>query len=304
MRRLAWIIAALALVATALVVAAPAASPNFPARIDFPSGWRAEGIAVGRGHTFYAGNTATGSIYTGDLRTGEGSVLVPGHTGGSVFGVFADNRDRIFAAGGRNCDALVYDGATGALIAHYVLTAPPCFINDVSVTNSGAYFTNTAGVPALFKIPIGPNGELGATTETIPVPFTGGNGIEATPDGKTLVAVSIFSGKLYAVDTESGAAQEIVLDQPLKRGDGLILQGHTLYYVENLPVAGVADVAVVELAPDFSSGTVVARLNSADDPIVSPATADRFGELIYVVRRNVPGGSTFYLTRLEEPNGA
>ena len=303
MRRLAWITAALGLVAAALVVATPAASPNFPARIDFPSGWRAEGVAVGRGSTFYAGNTATGSIYVGDLRTGEGSVLVPGHTGGSVFGVFADNRDRIFAAGGRNCDGLVYDASTGALIADYTLTAPPCFINDVSVTNSGAYFTNTAGAPALFKIPIAPNGELGTTTETIPVPFTGGNGIEATPDGKTLVAVSIFSGKLYAVDTETNAVSEIVLDHPLVRGDGLILQGHTLYYVENLPVRGVADVAVVELAPDFSSGTVVARLNSADDPIVSPATADRFGQLIYVVRRNVPGGTTYYLTRLEEPNG-
>jgi len=303
MRRLAWITAALGLVAAALVAATPAASPNFPARIDFPSGWRAEGIAVGRGSTFYAGNTANGSIYTGDLRTGQGSVLVPGHTGGSVFGVFADNRDRIFAAGGRNCDALVYDGATGDLIAHYVLTVPPCFINDVSVTNSGAYFTNTAGVPALFKIPIAPNGELGTTTETIPVPFTGGNGIEAAPDGKTLVAVSFTTGKLYAFDTESKTSSEIVLDHPLVRGDGLILQGHTLYYVENLPVPGVADVAVVELAPDFSSGTVVARLNSADDPIVSPATADRFGQLIYVVRRNVPGGTTFYLTRLEEPNG-
>jgi sugar lactone lactonase YvrE len=302
MRRFAWSIAAFSLVATALVAAPPAASPNFPPRIDFPSGWRAEGIAVGRGHTFYAGDTATGSIYKGDLRTGEGSVLVPGRVGGSVFGVFADNRDRIFAAGGRNCDAWVYDAATGAVIAHYTLTAPPCFINDVSVTNSGAYFTNTIGLSALFKIPIGPNGELGTTTETIPVPFTGGNGIEATADGKTLVAVSITTGTLYAIDTESNAASEIVLDKPLVRGDGLILQGKTLYYVENLPVG--ADVAVVELAPDLSSGTVGARLNSADDPIVSPATADRFGQLIYVVRRNVAGGTTYYLTRLEAPNGA
>ncbi len=310
MRRFAWSIAALALVAAALVAAPPAASPNFPARIDFPAGWRAEGIAVGRGHTFYAGNTATGSIYTGDLRTGEGSVLVPGRAGGSVFGVFADNRDRIFAAGGRNCDALVYDASTGALIAHYTLTAPPCFINDVSVTNSGAYFTNTAGRPVLFRIPIGPNGELGASSETLTLtpPVAGGNGIEATPDGKTLVMVSITLSKFFTVDPETGATKEIVLDKPVLRGDGLILQGKTLYAAENLPSAAFpglgGDVAVIELSPDLSSGTVVARLNSSDDPLVNPATADRFGQLIYVVRRNVPGGTTFYLTRLEAPNGA
>jgi sugar lactone lactonase YvrE len=301
MRRFAWSIAAISLVATALVAAPPAASPNFPARIDFPAGWRAEGVAVGRGSAFYGGDTANGSIYAGDLRTGQGAVLVAGHTGGSVYGVFADNRNRIFAAGGRNCDAWVYDAATGAVIAHYVLTVTPCFINDVTVTNSGAYFTNTNGLPAVFKIPIAPNGELGTTVETIPVPFTGGNGIEATPDGKTLIAVSINTGKLYAIDTESNVSQEIVLDHPLLRGDGLIIQGHTLYYVVNMPVG--SEVAVVEMSPDWTSGTVVGHLNSASDPLISAATADRFGQLIYVVRRNVVGGTTFYLTRLDENDG-
>jgi hypothetical protein len=298
MRRIAWSIAAFSLVATTLVAAPPAASPNFPPRIDFPAGWRAEGVAVGRGSLFYAGETGNGSIYAGDLRTGDGSVLVPGHAGGSAFGVFVDNHNRIFTAGGRNCDSWVYDATTGAVIAHYTLTVAPCFINDVTVTNSGAYFTNTVGAPAVFKIPIAPNGELGTPVETIPVPFAGGNGIEATPNGKTLIAVSIITGKLYTIDTKTNAVQEIVLDTPLQRGDGLIIEGHTLYYVENLPVG--SDVAVVHLAPDYSTGTVVGRLNSASDPLVSAATADRFGQLIYVVRRNVPGGTTFYLTRLDE----
>jgi sugar lactone lactonase YvrE len=297
MRRFAWSIAAVSLVATALVAAPPAASPNFPPRIDFPAGWRAEGIAVGRGSAFYAGDTVNGSIYAGDLRTGEGSVLVPGRVGGSVFGVFVDNRNRIFAAGGRNCDAWVYDADTGAVIAHYTLTVAPCFINDVTVTNDGAYFTNTNGLPAVFKIPIAPNGELGGPVETIPVPFIGGNGIEATPDGKTLIAVSITTGTLYKIDTATNVVTPIVLDHPLLRGDGLIIQGHTLYYVVNLAVG--SEVAVIEMSPDWSTGTVVGHLNSATDPLISAATADRFGKRIYVVRRNVAGGTTYYLTRLE-----
>src|SRR6266542_2610100 len=192
MIRMAWTTAALSLVAIALVGGTPAASPNFPARIDFPAGWRAEGVAVGRGSTFYAGDTTNGAIYAGDLRTGDGSVLVAGKTGGSAFGVFAD----------------------------YTLTTPTCFINDVTVTNDGAYFTNTnsatSGLSAIFKIPIAPNGELGTTVETIPVPFVGGNGIEATPDGKTLVAVSITTGKLYAIDTATGVSTEIVVDGTLQ----------------------------------------------------------------------------------------
>lgn len=76
MLRFAWITAALSLVGAALVTTVPAASPEFPARIDLPVGWLAEGLAVGRGHTFYAGNTGTGAVYAGDLRTGEGAVLV------------------------------------------------------------------------------------------------------------------------------------------------------------------------------------------------------------------------------------
>src|SRR5262245_53304337 len=65
MFRLAWATAVVAL-AGSLLVGATAAGPQFPARIDFPAGWAAEGI-FGKGHTFWAGNTQTGSIYKGDV---------------------------------------------------------------------------------------------------------------------------------------------------------------------------------------------------------------------------------------------
>ncbi len=302
MPRFACITAAVSLLAAVVVPATATASQNFPARIDLPTGWRGEGIAVGRGSTFYAGDTVTGAVYKGDLRTGEGSVLVPGQPGRTSFGIFADNRDRLFVAGGRTGHAYVFDAATGALIADYTLTTEPSFINDVYVTRSGAYFTNTVGAPVLFRIPIAPNGELGSSAETFQLtpPAAGLNGIEGTPDEKTLVVVSITTGKFFTVDSETGITEEIVFSEPVPRGDGLILHGKTLYVVQNMPAG---DVAVVELTPDLSFGEVVARLNSADDPLVSPATADRFGHLIYVVRRDVPGGTMFHLTRLEVPSG-
>ena len=303
MRRFAWTIAAFALLAVALVAGTPAASSNFPERIDFPPGWSAEGIATGKGHTFFAVDSSNGAIYRGDYRTGDGEIIRPGVAGQNALGIFADNHNRLFVAGSRTCTARVYDADTGALIATYVLGTAPCLVNDVTVTNDGAYFTDTLA-PRLFKIPIAPNGDLGATSETIPVPFSGGNGIEATPDGSTLIVVSITLSTLYRFDTATNTTTQIVANEPCRRGDGLILHGLTLYCAENLPSTAfpgaTGDVAVYELSPDFSTATAVAHLNSASDPLVNPATMDAFGNHMWVVRRNglapVVG---FHLTRLD-----
>ena len=83
----------------ALLAAAPAgATSQWPETIPLPTGFQPEGIDVGNGHTFYVGSIPTGAIYRGDLRTGNGSVLVPPQ-GRAAIGVdFAD--ERLFVAGG------------------------------------------------------------------------------------------------------------------------------------------------------------------------------------------------------------
>src|SRR5215210_766587 len=121
MRRLGWTTMVLSLLAATIVAATPAASPNWPARIDLPPGFMTEGIAIGKGHTFYVGSTQTtglypGSIYAGDLRTGEGDILVEGATGRAAFGIFADNCNRLWVAGGGTGNAYVYDATTGDLL--------------------------------------------------------------------------------------------------------------------------------------------------------------------------------------------
>jgi hypothetical protein len=309
MSRLTWAIAAVALAAS-LLVGATAAGPRFPARIDFPPGWAAEGI-FGKGHTFWAGNTQTGSIYKGDVRTGEGSVLVD-VAGKSALGVFVDKWDRLWVAGGSGAErhAYVYDANTGDLIQDITLSPTAAgfgTINDVTVTRDAAFFTNTnnAANPqanVLFKVPLGKQGEIGAPT-TVPIPLFGANGIEATKNGKTLIVVSISQGKYYKIDADTagcpdlvpGECEEIVLDQPAPRGDGLILRGHTLYSVLNLPNAAFpglcGEVVVIKLHDHMTTGEVVEHLNSADDPLINPATADIFGKYIYVVRRNAAPGT-------------
>ena len=67
------------LTAIAAVVAASAAlAKSFPATIALPTGFQPEGIAEGDGPTFFVGSIPTGAVFRGDLRTGEGEVLVPG----------------------------------------------------------------------------------------------------------------------------------------------------------------------------------------------------------------------------------
>ena len=70
---------AVALLAAAILSGgAPAGQQAFPDVIQLPRGFQPEGIEVGKGTTFYVGSVANGAVYRGDLRTGRGSILVPG----------------------------------------------------------------------------------------------------------------------------------------------------------------------------------------------------------------------------------
>ena len=150
--------------AAALVPFAAAAAKPFPAHIDLPDGLRPEGIAIGPKHTFYVGSIATGAVVKGDLRTGANSILVPAQPGRAAIGVGVDNRSRLFVAGGPTGDGYVYDAKTGQNIADYNFTDDPTFVNDVVVTRTAAWFTDSVN-PVLYKIPIARDGTLGSADQ-------------------------------------------------------------------------------------------------------------------------------------------
>ena len=64
------------LVLALLVPAAPAGS-GAQSSIPLPDEFRPEGIASGKGDSFYVGSIPLGAVYRGSYRTGEGAVLVP-----------------------------------------------------------------------------------------------------------------------------------------------------------------------------------------------------------------------------------
>jgi hypothetical protein len=238
-------------------------SQSIPLPVDF----RPEGIATGTGSTFYAGSLRTGDIYRGDLRTGEGSIFIHAAEGRVSVGLKVDvPRHLIFVAGGPTGEAYVYDSRTGAPVATYQFATPgTTLLNDVVVTRDAAYFTESFA-PLLYKIPIAPNGSLGAG-ETIHVtgpaaPITPGapnlNGIVATPDGRTLI-VNHEVGALFTVDPATGASRKIEVDGLVPGTlDGLLLQGRSLWVVENF----ANQVVRVTLDPDLSRGVITQTIQS------------------------------------------
>jgi len=61
-----------------VAVASPVAAQSFPDVIPLPNDFQPEGIAIGEGNIAYAGSLADGDIYTVDLRTGAGEILLEG----------------------------------------------------------------------------------------------------------------------------------------------------------------------------------------------------------------------------------
>jgi len=268
----------------AFAVSVAGAQNAFPSRIDLPDGFQPEGIATA-GEQFYAGSIPTGAVYRGSLRTGKGAILVPAQAGRAAIGMKAD-RGRLFVAGGSTGNAYVYSAKTGALIRAYALSPSGSFINDLVVTKRAAWLTDSFK-PALYRIPLGPNGAPGAATSFTTVSLTGDyvhgggfnvNGIDATANGKTLVIVQSGTGKLFTVSA-AGVTRAIALagGESVPNGDGILLDGKTLYVVQNQ----LNVIAKIALKANLRSGRVLRRISSAEFSV--PTTIAELGSRLYAV---------------------
>ncbi|MEV0029501.1 SMP-30/gluconolactonase/LRE family protein [Nocardia sp. NPDC050793] len=289
MKRALGTLAALAClggVVLAPAIPATADSPVFPATIVLPDGFRPEGVAIDTLPVAYFGSMADGSIYRVDLVTGHGDLLSRG-PGTQALGLRIDDRGRLFVAGGTGGDVRVLDIWTGAVLATYQLATPPdTFVNDVVFTPSGAWFTDSRA-PVLYHLPIGPDGRLPAPEEVARIPLTGdlayvpnafnANGIARTPDGAGLIVVQSVTGRLFRVDPATGATRVIDLGgEELPDGDGLLLDGSTLYVVQNRRNA----IAVISLDAAGTTGTLVRRIT--DPRFDVPSTVAAYAGRLYL----------------------
>ncbi len=269
----------------AVAVSAPAAAdpPVFPDVISLPDGWLPEGIAIGPGPTFYAGSRANGAVYRGDVRTGQGEVFIQGQDGRVAVGLDYEARcGLLFVAGGATGQGYVYDAETGESVASFQFTAPPSFVNDVTVTTEGAYFTDSQQA-VLYRVGLtdcttpGPVSTIALAGDwTQVVGSTNANGIVADPSGERLLVVNSTTGGLFSVDPTTGTA-ELIDAPPVTAGDGLLLRGRTLYVAQNR----LNQIAVIELDAGWESGQLMDILTDADLDI--PTTVARFGNALYAV---------------------
>lgn len=274
LRRLAGALLTLAFLPLLATAPAAAARPPADRSIELPGAGGAEGIAAGRGSTFFAGDLATGDIFRGDVRRGTAELFIDAPDGRVAVGMKVDRRTGyLFVAGGPTGQAFVYDTRTGAEVV--ALDLGPGFINDVTVTRDGAWFTNSVA-GELYLVPITCRGKLG-DVRVLPLTGPAGetpggfnlNGIASARGGRTLLVAHSADATVYTVNPRTGASAATGLDLP--NVDGILVQGRRLWAVQNR----LNKVGVFKLDGDLAGGRLLREVTS---PLFEvPTTVARFG---------------------------
>lgn len=249
-----------------------------------------EGIAVEEANgVFYVSGAGSGGIYRVDIATGETTEFVPAGTRGQfmTIGMDVDDQGRLWVAGGGSGEVLVYDTSTGEQVATFTTPqGPAMFLNDVVVTAEGDAYVTDSNRPTLWRVPAGSveggGGEAEAWLDFTGTAFEYGegfnaNGIVTNDDASVLVVVQASTGSLYRVDVGGMEVTQVDTGVPLVGGDGLVVDGNTLYVVQN----GEDRVAVLQLSDDWTSAELTGYLE--DERLSNAATAALVGDDLLVV---------------------
>ena len=250
----------------------------------------------------YFGSRADGSIYRANLVTGAGRALPTPGPGTPAVGLKLDRLGRLFVAGGTAGDGRIVSARTGEILVNYEFTTADSFVNDVVLTDEAAFFTDTRR-SVLYMVPFGRRGSTPDPTafQTLPLSpeLLNLNGIAETPDRQALLVIQSNTGTLFRVDPSTGAATPVDLGgEDLINGDGLLVEGRTLYAVQNR----LNTVAVVRMSRDGSSGTVLGRVTDPNFDV--PTTVARFFDRLYLPNARfgaVPAATTFTAVAIPVP---
>lgn len=216
---------------------------------------------------FFVSSTGDGTIFRGHVSDPEAETFLAGGADARTTAIGLEIDDtRLFIAGGTTGRAWVYDTETGALLAAFE-TGSGGFLNDVAATRDADAFVTDSFRPTLWRIDA-ELGEIEPWLSFVDTPFQyangfNANGIVATPDGKYLIVSQSNTRMLWRIDLATKASVQIATNEPVG-GDGLVLQGDTLYAVEGGAIAKVL------LGDDYATGTVISR--TTDPSFRSPTT--------------------------------
>jgi Cu-Zn family superoxide dismutase len=270
-RRAAVLCGLVAVLAPASAAAKPARdSYALPEPTLFP-----EGVAYDEASgTYFVSSQTNGAILAGRLGNPSATVLAaPGDAGRSnANGLDIDPRGRLWVATGQLARIDVLRARTGQTARTFTM-GQGSYANDVGVTRRATYVTDSLK-PTLWRVRA--NASSGAAEPWLdltrtPIAYASGfnlNGIEATANGRWLIAVQSNTGKLWRIATRTRKVREIKLAKPVTAGDGLVLRGRTLWVVRN----SVGEIAKIRLSRRLASGRIVSR--TKDPSFGFPTTAD------------------------------
>jgi sugar lactone lactonase YvrE len=287
-----------ALVALAALAAPAVAHGPEPETLPLPNGFQPEGIATLDCDEVLVGSIPTGALYRVSVKTGEGSLLAAGAEGRAAIGikvVFG----KVFVSGGPTGKVRIQDAQDGRVLREEQAGTPGAtFVNDVTVTDDAAYFTDSRAAQ-IYALPLD-----GSPLRTIPL--TGDfqlvegnnlNGIAASRSG-WLLGVQTATGKLFRIDPATGATKLVDLGgYVLTNGDGLLLERHKLSVVQNR----LNQIAQFEMADDLLSGRLIRTLTDPDLDV--PTTITRAKGSLYAVNARfgtpMPETATYSVVRVD-----
>jgi Cu-Zn family superoxide dismutase len=219
-------------------------------------------------------STTDGAVYRGSTARRRLSIWLPGGRDGrtAAVGIKADRAGRLFVAGGATGRLYVYDSRSRRLLRAFDtgLRGPETFVNDVALTPTGAYFTDSRR-PVLYRVVpsawspgtgADPAPESYLDLSWTPISYAEGtnlNGIAPAAGGAYLLTVQTNTGRLFRIEVSSRRVVEVDLGGArLTNGDGLLVLGRTLYAVRNRDERIVR----VAMSRDFSSGRVLGARTS------------------------------------------
>lgn len=271
-----------------------------PGHQDYP-----EGVAVdsARG-IIYTGSAATGTIYAINANTGAVSKFQEGGALGrmSALGLKVDKLGRLWVAGGTQgtVSVLSPEGMTVKVLE--TPKSPRPYVNDLTPAPDGNVYVTDSARPVIFRVKPDLSLESWLDLSKTPIKYGPGinlNGIVATPDGQSLLTIQLNTGDLWRIDLRTKAVRKVM--GGLVNGDGLLLDGRTLYVARNKDQV----ISKVTLSADYGSGQLV-----AEEPLMGlrfPATLARYGGSDLIVTQaqldKLQGGTPetpFKLTRFRK----
>lgn len=246
--RLSGTALALLTLTTPLITSLPAAVADSPARhrpdryiVSETAGTLPEGIHVTRSGTIYVTSKGTGAVYRGSVHNPRMHEFLPAGEDGrdAATGVHVDPWGRLLVAGAETSQFWRYD-ADGTLLARRAVP-DGAFLNDFVVTGGHLYVTDSA-TDTIYRARISASGlgelEPWLTTPDFPVDPEYVNGMAATPDGRVLLVTDWLQQRTFRINLRTKAVEVVQLfgdspERPGLGGDGLLLEGHTLYTVTN-----------------------------------------------------------------------